>query len=78
MVISEIYCFKLVFPTVDKVLEEEVARIMQLVMDCNTMAEELEKPVEFKTKLLSAQARGQETGRTEVYRLMIFCQIGYG
>ena len=51
---------------------------MQLVMDCNTMAEELEKPVEFKTKLLSAQARGQETGRTEVYRLMIFCQIGYG
>ena len=39
---------------------------MQLVMDCNTMAEELEKPVEFKTKLLSAQARGQETGRTEV------------
>ena len=39
---------------------------MQLVMDCNTMAEELEKPVEFKTKLLSAQARGQDTGRTEV------------
>ena len=39
---------------------------MQLVMDCNTMAEELEKPVEFKTKLLSAEARGQENGRTEV------------
>ncbi len=39
---------------------------MQLVMDCNTMAEELDKPVEFRAKLLSAQARGLETGRTEV------------
>ncbi len=50
----------------DKILEEEVARIMQLVIDCNAMAEDLEKAVEFSTKLLSAQALGLESGRTEV------------
>ncbi len=43
-----------------------MARIMQLVLDCNTMAEELDKQVEFKTKLLSAEARGMDSGRTEV------------
>ena len=50
----------------DSVLQEEVMSIMQLVQDVNAMAEDMDKQAEFSLVLVSAEARGIETGRTEV------------
>ena len=39
---------------------------MQLVQDVNAMADDMGDPVEFSVLLVSAEARGLDSGRTEV------------
>ena len=39
---------------------------MQLVNDVNAMAEDMERSTEFSILLISPEARGLESGRTEV------------
>ena len=39
---------------------------MKMVQDVNAMAEDMDKPSEFSMMLVSAEARGLESGRTEV------------
>ena len=48
-------------------LQTEVMSLMQLVQDVNAMAEDLFKPIQFNIILVSPEARGLESGRTEVY-----------
>ena len=51
----------------DSMLQTEVMSLMQLVQDVNAMAEDLFKPIQFNIILVSPEARGLESGRTEVY-----------
>ena len=53
--------------TEDSLLQEEVMTIMQLVQDVNAMADDMNKPVDFSVLLVSAEARGLDSGRTEVH-----------
>ncbi|KAI0215595.1 hypothetical protein LSAT2_032357 [Lamellibrachia satsuma] len=55
------------FSDEDSLLQEEVMTIMQLVQDVNAMADDMDKPVDFSVLLVSAEARGLDKGRTEVY-----------
>jgi len=55
--------------TDDKHLQDEVMNLMPMVQSVNAMAEEMDKPVEFSMLLVSPEARGLDTGRTEVHRL---------
>ena len=52
--------------TEDSVLQQEVMSLMQLTQDVNAMAEDMDRCSMFEIMLVSAEARGQENGRTEV------------
>ena len=52
----------------DAILQQEVMSLMQLVNDVNAMAEDLERSTEFSILLISPEARGLESGRTEVIK----------
>ena len=51
----------------DSLLREEVVSLIQTVQDACAMAEELHKPVTFSLTLVSPEARGSDTGRTQVH-----------
>ena len=51
----------------DSVLQQEVMSLMQVVQDVNAMAEDLSRHTEFAILLMSPEARGLESGRTEVW-----------
>ncbi|KAJ8309792.1 hypothetical protein KUTeg_011657 [Tegillarca granosa] len=50
----------------DIILQEEVVEMLPMVNEANAIAEELNKKRKFELALISAQARGQKDGRTEV------------
>ena len=54
----------------DTLLTQEVMSLMQLVQDVNAMAEDLDRHTRFEIMLLSPEARGLETGRTEVTQIL--------
>jgi hypothetical protein len=51
----------------DRLLQDEVINILPLVQNVNAMAEEMSKSVAFSMLLVSPEARGLDTGRTELY-----------
>ena len=51
-------------------LQQEVMSLMQLTQDVNAMAEDMDRCSMFEIMLVSAEARGLETGRTEVSRIV--------
>ena len=50
----------------DRLLQDEVISVLPIVQSVNAMAKELDKPVSFDMLLVSPEARGLDSGRTEV------------
>ena len=48
------------------ILQEELVSTFPLLSEANAMAEEMEKRVKFELALISPQAQGKTSGRTEV------------
>lgn len=50
----------------DLLLQEDLIQMLPMVSEATAMAEELKKGVKFEITLVSPQARGQKSGKTEV------------
>ena len=50
----------------DKLLQQDLIDLIPMVEEANAMSEELNRRVKFEIKMLSATARGEQHGRTEV------------
>ncbi|KAL4221955.1 hypothetical protein ACF0H5_018006 [Mactra antiquata] len=55
----------------DLLLQEDLVKLLPMVGEASAMAEELGKGVKFEITLVSPQARGQKSGKTEVMVKMI-------
>lgn len=55
----------------DALLQEDLIQMLPMVAEAKAMAEELQKGVTFEINLVSPQARGQKTGKTEVCYLAL-------
>ena len=54
------------FRSEEVLLQQDVMSMMQIVQDVNAMAEDLNKHITLSIVLVSAEARGLESGRAEV------------
>jgi len=49
-------------------LQEDLIQMLPMVSEAKAMADELQKGVTFEINLVSPQARGEKTGKTEVWK----------
>jgi hypothetical protein len=54
----------------DRLLQDEVISVLPIVQSVNAMAKEMNKPVKFDMLLVSPEARGFDSGRTEVGKFL--------
>lgn len=50
----------------DALLQEDMLEIMPAVEEANAISQELDKKMKFESMIVSPEARGEQTGRTEV------------
>lgn len=61
------FIFAAVFHIIeDRLLQDEVISVLPIVQNVNAMTKDMDKPVKFDMLLVSPEARGFDSGRTEV------------
>ena len=56
----------------DLLLQEDLIQVMPMINEANAMSEEMDRKMVYDIALVTAQARGEKDGKTEVQIGLIF------